>query len=208
MAGQIRITPDALYAAAQRNHTVAETIVETTEHFSALLSQLNAAWDGSASIPVLNAMEDLRSMTKNIADGTFKASDKLREVASAFESCDEGGGFRGVAGILADIGQIILPGFSPFPPMIQDSIRIVPDEVRAVASECKQIAARFANTASELRGMVSELADSWEGRSYDRFAEQTYDLAEGFIRLADATDEYAERISRMATLYEQLDASL
>lgn len=211
MAFQIRITPAALHAAAQRQRTVAETVAETSGILTSLAAELGEAWEGSASIQALNALDELRSVAGNIGDGAGNSAERLMGVAQAFEALDEGGPVS--VAVLWDRDRFIklvgCPMPKPqFPLMVIDNLRIVPEQVRAVAAKCKQVSDTYAETAAELNNMISELGKDWEGKAYNRFAEETGELASAFKRLSNAVDEFADRIRMMATRYEELDNSL
>lgn len=211
MAFQIRITPAALHAAAQRQRTVVETVAETSGILSSLAIELGEAWEGSASILAMNALDELRNAAGNIGDSTGSSAERLTSVAQAFEAMDDGNPVA--VAVLWDRDRFIKVLGCPmprpeFPLMVVDNLRIVPDQVRSVATKCKQVSDTYAETAGELNNLVSDLSKDWEGKAYNRFAEETAELASAFKRLANALDEFADRIRIMANRYEELDNSL
>lgn len=211
MAFQIRIAPAALHAAAQRQRTIVETVAETAGTLATLATELGEAWEGSASIQALNALDELRTAVGNVSDGAGSSAERLIGVAQVFEALDDGG--PASVAVLWDRDRFLkivgCPTPRPqFPLMVVDNLRIIPEQVRAVAVKCNQVSDTYAETATELNNIVSELGKDWEGKAYNRYAEETGELSSAFKRLSNALDEFADRIKIMATRYEELDNSL
>lgn len=211
MAYQIRISPNALRAAAERHLTVTAAVDEATARLSNLVTALNAAWDGGASNEALSTMREIREAIANISEGTAGHADKLKRIAEAFEALDESGTPSGIA-IMTDftLPPLVGPGgmLRKFNWFLQNTLRIVPDEVRQVADQCRHISNELQETAHKLKADVDGLAADWEGRSYDRFAAQSHEMIAAFRHGAERLDQFADTIARAADRYEALDNSL
>ena len=96
MAYQIRISPNALRASAERQLTVSATVDDATARLSNLVTVLNAAWDGSASTQALEDLRKIREDVADIAQGTAGNANKLKEIAQVFENLDEALGIGAV----------------------------------------------------------------------------------------------------------------
>lgn len=214
MAYQIRISPNALRASAERALTVTAAVDDATAVISQLVTELNAAWDGGAS---QQALEDLRRIRENIADigqGTNGTAQKLKEVAEVFEKLDDA--IAGPVAVPMHPQIINMVGAIMKKPIwidqlnwfVANTLRIVPDEVRQVSVKCRQVSDELQGTAMQLSEMVDNLAGEWEGKSYNRFASDTKEMVAGFKRSAESLEAFANTIAKAADRYEALDNSL
>lgn len=210
MAFQIRISPEVLRAAAERERAVAEAVISAKEKLGSMYSDLNAAWDGGASNMALNSLQTLRDGASQIADGVGDGAEKLNGIAAAFEALDNEGTLPGIAVMRPLDGALrILPGI-PIKWIIglKGELRIIPDEVRVVANRSRALADEMEQTAQELRAILKTLEDSWEGRAYSKFAEDTYEQINAFLRMAEQLNEFGDELHKTAVRYEELDNTL
>lgn len=212
MAGfQIRVVPDALRGAADRFIGVLNVAGEAQDRVDSLIARLNEAWDGPASMKALQNFRELHSHTGDLYDGAKGLATKLQQIAETFETVDGGRpsimqfvtvverlqGLGAAARLLAGIENIF-----------GGSLRIVPDEVRSVAQECKQLSDSLASAAGEVNDIRADLANGWEGKSYDRFSNEADELRSAYKQYANALDQFADTIMVAANRYEELDNSL
>lgn len=208
MAFQIRISPDALRAAAERQKSVLSTIDETKSKMTAMISMLNQAWDGGASSQAIGTLEELRNLAGNLGEGANGGANKLESIAQAFEALDDGEDSPFVAVRFDDrITQLVgCPAPRPnFPLVFSGSLRIVPDQVRNVATQCKQLTEVYVGIVDELRNSLNTLEGEWEGKSFLKFANECEELIKAFKRMANVLEEFADRIRTVATRYEEID---
>lgn len=214
MAGMIRISPDALRAAAERYMMVNATIEEAGARLKALASQLDASWDGGASRAALDKIQDLIVAVGDAAETSSGTSSMLKGVAQAFESFDAGNSsvIAPWSGVIDMLGRITLRcppggigGILRALYHFDGSMRIEPDAVRAVAYGCKVVADDLREAAQEIIAQADGLASQWEGNAYNRFREQSNDIRASFMQIADHIDEFASETIESANRYEELD---
>ena len=206
MAIQIRVSPDGLRAAAERQRTIANMVQEINGRMGNLSSALNAAWDGSASQQALGAMVELRDATQAIAECIESGATKLNDLAQAFEFLDEG-----KSGAIPIVAKLDLKQFPMLTGTLRDIlnftgvVRIVPDEVRAVAGNLEDVCAEIVDALGRLRQNADALAGEWEGRAYQKYQVETEELAAGMKQVVKSVEEFADRIRFAATRYEEID---
>lgn len=214
MANMIRISPNALRAAAERHLTVTAAVDEATARLANLVTELNAAWDGGASNDALDNMREIREDIADIAKGTSGHADRLKRIAEAFEALDESSGNPTIMplNLVGRIASLIPIGpdgiLRPFNWFLHNSLRIVPDEVRNVANQCRHVSDELMETAMKLTADVDALSSDWEGRSYERFAADSRDMITAFKNCASRLVKLAETLNNAADRYEALDNSL
>ena len=211
MAFQIRISPEVLRAAAERERAVADAVSNARERLGNMYSDLNAAWDGGASDMALNALKTLREGANQIGEGVNEGAEKLNSIAAAFEALDNEGTIPTIAVRMGSLAGLIKT--LPVIPAawiigLKGELRIIPDEVREIAQRSRVLADEMEQTAQELRSILKNLENSWEGRSYSKFAEDTYEQINAFLRFAEQLNEVGDQLHRTAARYEELDNTL
>lgn len=209
MAFQIRISPEVLRAAADRHRAVADAVSNAREKLGNMYSDLNAAWDGGASNMALNTLQQFRDAAAQLGEGTNEGAEKLSSIAAAFEALDNEGAIAPIA-IVRKMGN--LAALIGIPPKwligLKGELRIIPDEVRVIGERSRALADEMEQTAHELRATLKTLENSWEGRAYSKFAEETYETINGFLKFADHLNEFGSELHRTAARYEELDNTL
>lgn len=209
MAFQIRISPAAVRAAAQRNHAIAEIIENTASELSALAAELGDSWDGGASIQTIDSLQEIRAAVGRVADGVHDSAEMLNGVAEAFESLDGGSAAFSAVGIIKPRYMVGCPAPRPvFALGVNESLRIMPEQVRIVAHKLRERAEMFAKTGNDYRATISALANDWEGNAYVRFADAATELAGAFPQIVELLDELSSQIITIANRYEELDEAL
>lgn len=208
MSFQIRINPQALRAAAQRRAQVQEATRECTAQLENMRNRLNAAWDGGASNQALESMDDIIESVKSLAEGTDVTANVLQAIASMFEELDEtlsAGSAVAVPVYAKRIACPILPGFIL---RLSGNLRIIPDEVRESADMGREVSKRFTEAADEIWSQVQSLEDVWEGKSFNKFYDESKELVNGFKELSDAVDSLCTKLYVAAERYEEIDNAL
>lgn len=209
MSFQIRISPDGLHAAAERQNSIAKMVNDVYERLGSLSSELNAAWDGGASRQALGAIAELRDTTEALAEGIGVGARKLNNIAQAFENLDEGDSLTFTAivfdpGIMARCGGG-MPSIKAFLLNFSGTMRIVPDAVRHVAEALMKLSSLVEDAGAQLNANMKVLSDEWEGKAYLKYAEETKELLKGIKKLNAAIEELAGRIRAAAIRYEEID---
>lgn len=209
MSFQIRITPAALYAAAERQKAIVNKISENTDLLSKLSSELESCWEGSTSIQALDSLGQIRREAKSLEEFAARSAERLTYVARAFESIDEDGGSVWTAvqakfDHLRPLIGILRPQFHL---VVSDQLRIIPEQVRTVAYQIAEVGVAFADASAEMTEMANGLAQDWEGKSYDRFVNEAEDVINAIKNMAEAIEELSERIGKVADRYEELDSA-
>ena len=209
MAFQIRITPGAVRAAAQEYHRLSEVTEETTVRLSALSAELADGWEGGSSRQVLDAFQELRTISKHISHALEGSTFKLQHTADAFEALD-GNASPMMAARSWDAVSLMR---RPLPLRdlmlgVSDMLRIVPDQVRSVAAKMEDISGLFRQSCEEIRRRTVELSNDWEGNAFNRFALEMDEISDAFLQLSDGSEELARVINEVAARYEALDDSL
>lgn len=210
MAFQIRINPQALRAVAQRRVKVRETVEESSEKLIQMRERLNAAWDGNASDDALQALDELINAIRGMTDGTQSTADLLSGIAGIFEELDEhfeAGPFA-VARIVPIHDILRIPVRPNILLRLLNSLRIIPDEVRVSADMGREVANSLMEVNAELLNQIQSLEEVWEGRSFDRFSEESRELAEGFREVSEALDELCRKLHNAADVYEKIDSQM
>lgn len=210
MAFQIRVSPNALRESADRQRAISASLQELSSRMGALSTALNAAWDGGASIQALGAFAELRDATNAAADYVEDGASKLNAFAQAVESLDDGKPTivpiaRMDIGAITNLLKTPAPSLKGFLLAFSGALRIVPDEVREIAQQLEEVANNLEDDCAQLRNLVDKLANDWEGRAYQKYAEETSDAAAGFRRLAAEVHEFSDRLRTAAMRYEEVD---
>ena len=208
MAFQIRISPDGVRTVAQRQYAIAEEASNAASQLSGLAAELGDAWDGSASDQVITSLHEIRKTAENLSDGVRGSAEKLTGVAQAFETFDGGGSPFSISAIKI-LPMVGCP--APIPQLtfsVAGSLRIVPEQVRGVATEITHVAEIYAEAGQDISRSIGQLSNEWEGNAYNSYATEAEELVNSFKQIVNILDEYAGRISDIATRYEELDASL
>lgn len=209
----IRIDLEAVMATAQRNAQVNNVVEDTTARMDNLIAHLNEVWDGGASEQALDSFRDLRRKAAELGEANRENNDVIMRFADAFKALDE----AMPVGIKIPVSSWVtkIPGmdlgWGKLPRLILQmiqTVRVIPEEVRAIAGEVKEIAQVYEATAMDLRDRKNELMNSWEGRSAQRYANDTEELVRGFLGMAESLDEFAQKLFVSADRYEELDESL
>ncbi len=89
MASQIRISPDTMRERAASYKAEAETIESVVSKLDALLSNLEAEWEGAASTAFITKYDELRPAFQSVQELVTDIGNALEEVANNFEADDE-----------------------------------------------------------------------------------------------------------------------
>lgn len=207
MAIQIRISPDAMRASATRQKSIAQKVYEINDRMGNLSSQLNAAWDGGASVQALGNLAELRDSAKDAAQFLDAGAEKLMNIAQAFEALDDGG----TPTIMPfDINNFPLlkaiPGIAiEWILNFSGTVRIVPEEVREVGKELDVTANMVKDVAAQLTKHVKTLESEWDGRACDRYCAEMREDITSLKILASKLDDFAARVIKAANRYEEID---
>lgn len=203
---QIRISLEVIRSAAARHQEVQSTVNEASERIEMMLSRLNDAWDGGASQQALGQLQELRDSINEIGEGTGRNANWLDSIANAFEQLDAGVPLA--VSRWMDTRLLKTIALEEMLLRLVGNLRIIPDEVREVADEGRHVSAMLKEAAHNLRAQLDELANSWEGRSYNRFADESRMLIDSFEGVSEQMENYARRLNIAADRYEELDNSL
>lgn len=212
MALQIRINPAALRAAAERQRVVYETAQTAKATLGSMYNKLDDAWDGGASATALNDVEELRGYASQMGDGVNESADKLVTIAEAFENLEFD--LNPNKWVISPIRPIWNAVFGAnLPPLgamlaLRGSLRIIPDAVREVASMADSLAKEYEEAAAEMKKMISTLENSWEGRAFTRFQNDTQEMVIAYRSFAEKLMDFADELRMAANRYEELDNSL
>ncbi|MGM9603388.1 MAG: WXG100 family type VII secretion target [Faecousia sp.] len=204
----IRISPDALRAAAERQRNILSAVDETKTKMTSMTSELDQAWNGGASVQAIHTLQDLRKAADSIFDGLQDGASMLDGIAQAFEALDDGENSPLIAIRLDDRfnQRLGCPAPGPiFSLAFSGQLRIEPDQVRDVAAQCNQIAEEYVGKANELQNSLSTLESDWQGKSFTRFANMSTKLIGAFKEISEALNEFANKIRNAANRYEEID---
>lgn len=212
MAYQIRVVPSELRAAANQQREVLSELRESVATLDSLRAQLDEAWDGQSGAAAVRLMLDLRRFLKEIAEGAVEDSAKsLDHVANCFESIDENGVMPPVMP-RPDLDEILkTPDYNGFASAILgviQNLRIIPEQVYQVSKQCDAQANKVQEQATQYMGISRGLAESWEGKAYDRYIDMAEQVYVGLNHIAQAITEYSQKIHNVAKYIEQVDNSL
>lgn len=209
MAGQIKVVPEALRAAAEQMRNIASSTEEIVDTGSSIAFALDNAWEGKGSEAAINELEDLRVGGTRIVEQVRASAEMLETVASLFEAVDRGEGTPVIAwkGAMLDglinrrVGVNLLANTG-------GAVRIVPDQVRTVADRCRHLADGYESARASLRICLESLTGNWEGNAYSRFSEGCNEIQMAYSAIQIAATELAQAIVQAADRYEELDNSL
>ncbi len=202
---QIRILPDALRSAAQKQQDIIGNIAEETSKITELSNQLSDAWEGTSGSQACNALEEIRTGIKNIIDGASNNARKLISIADAFESID--GGESNIAVQVLPLKALVMPIRPAFSLSMPGLVRIDPDRVRNIAEQCKVVSNSLSDGVSTFTASVKDLGNNWEGRSYAKFEDETDEIIRAFGEIEEILTELISRIVNAANRYEEIDNS-
>lgn len=202
---QIRILPDALRSAAQKQQDIIGNIAEETSKITELSNQLSDAWEGASGSQACNALAEIRAGIKNIIDGASNNARKLISIADAFESID--GGESNIAVQVLPLKALVMPIRPAFSLSMPGLVRIDPDRVRNIAEQCKVVSNSLSDGVSTFTASVKDLGNNWEGRSYAKFEDETYEIIRAFGEIEEIMTELISRIVNAANRYEEIDNS-
>lgn len=211
MALQIRVTPDALRAAAEQVRGIATTTVDAVDTGSGIAIALYDAWEGKGGEAMVSQLEDLRAGATKLADGVAESASALVQVAAAFENADRGEGtpvLFSVSVFKPAITPIGPGGVLPWQVSGGGLIRIVPERVRELAVQCRNLAGTYENAAGSLRSVINGLANDWEGNAYNRFVDGCTNILDSYSGVQSALITIADSMSEAADRYEDIDNSL
>lgn len=210
MAIQIRISPDALRSAAEQYKGIDARIDETQSRLKVLSMQLHEAWEGAAGDKAVDTLDDLSAVTRRCESSVQEAVGYLESVARVFETIDSGESISPFAAKMVNMADIHKIIGMPMPQLVLSfigSIRIIPDEVRNIANQCRQIADTYFEMRDESQKILNVLLQEWEGNSCNRFVEGNELLGKALITVAEELTEFADKISKIAERYEEIDNS-
>ncbi len=200
---QIRILPDALRSAAQKQQDIIGNIAEETSRITELSNQISDAWEGASGSQACNALEEIRTGIKNIIDSASNNARKLISIADAFESID--GGESNIAVQVLPIKALVMPIRPAFSLSMPGLVRIDPDRVRNIAEQCKVVSISLSDGVSTFTASLKDLGNNWEGRSYAKFEEEAYEIIRAFGEIEEIMTELVSRIVNAANRYEEID---
>lgn len=206
MALQIRINPDRMREIANSQRVISDRADELSAKLKEIMVKLDNAWDGVASEEALNAIEQLISAGRNLSGDINESAQRLDSVANAFESVDEGNPVP-VQIVAFRFLPSMIPGIIPinFPKLKGRSVRIIPDEVRMLAVRCRETSDELMGLMEDFFSTVNTLSESWEGRSYLKYVDDTAELKKGAKVLNETLRDFAERLTATATRFEEID---
>lgn len=218
MGFQIRVTPDALRAAAEQVRTIAAATTGAVDSGSSIAVALSDAWEGKGGEAMISQLEELRVSATKVADGATESASVLEQVATAFENADRGEGAP-ILNLISVVPNhraftlvgpgVVGPGaFRPWQIVGGGMVRIVPERVRELAVQCRNLAGTYEDAAGSLRSVVNGLANDWEGNAYNRFADSCNELLASYSGVQAALIAIADSMSEAADRYEDLDNSL
>ena len=212
MAYQIRVVPSELRAAANQQREILSELRESVATLDSLRAQLDEAWDGQSGAAAVQLLIELRNGLKSVTENGIEDSAKsLVHVANCFESIDENGAMPPVMP-RPDLNEILkMPDFNGFASAILGAIqnlRIIPEQVYQVSKQCDLQANKVQEKATQYMGLSRGLAESWEGKAYDRYIDMAEQIYVGLNHIAQAITEYSQKIYNAAKYIEQVDNSL
>lgn len=209
MSFQIRIVPEELRAAAERERNIQKAVEEIKAKMTNQVRSLDQAWDGGASRAAISNLESIKNRMDDLLQGLYSGARMLDGVANAFEALDDNPE-------APESPFVALPHFSirdfvigcpkpDFSIVLNGRLRIIPERVREIGRECKQIAEMSLKEASALQASLNTLAENWEGNSFRKYADESEDLMAAFKNMANSMDEFGDKITLIANRYEDLD---
>jgi len=171
-----------------------------------LVASLEEAWEGGSSLVAIDSLNDLRKHIDELGEGTNDGANKLEGFAALFEALDDGEltpfAFARRLDVTRFMAHIIRP-LIPF--KFTENLRIIPEQVYTVATECNEISEVMSAKVAELRESLNTLESEWDGKSFVKFSEETTELAEAFTKMAEALEDFSDRIRTVASRYEEID---
>lgn len=208
MAILIRVNPEDLRTAAQKQTAMGEKLMATVRKMSDLYTQLNKAWDGGASSAALSNLRSLQNRTRMLSEKSDEAAQYLNYYASAFEALDAGEPISAKLSVLTRggiAGAALQSQFAPLIHVLTQELRIVPDEVRLVGSQLSRLAMESRVHGDQTAQILDQLAGSWSGRAYSVFSEQMQTLIGSFQSVYEDLEELSKQLKEAAERYEELD---
>lgn len=214
MAHQIRINPNALRAAASRQREIGEMVQEIRLILRNQAARLDMAWDSNSSSRAVNALMSSAAAVGHIGEAIAENSRKIDSVADIFENADKNAsgsnGPRLNPDIINEAAQLtrrsgLASGLSI---TAEDGLSVDTQALRVVSSRCDDAADRLWDLSRNLESLMDTLAADWEGRAYDRFAQDTQIMTDSLRRCTESLRETADQISYAAYRYEEMDAAL
>ena len=206
MAYQIRVSPDALRAAAVHQREISARVSDIRADVGALTKWLDGAWDGNASNQAIEGLFRLQRTLAEVAEVIDQRSELLRQMAQSFENAENCVIYRAVVSSIRPatfrLGLSFNASFSG------TAVRISPDEVRTVAKRIHNEAQELRDVSRMLVSHMRALEGDWDGRACRKFCQDIDVLAEGVEFLSNEVEEFAHKIHFAAARFEEMDNSL
>lgn len=206
MAIQIRINPDRVRDIANNQKAINSKADEISARLKECTVRLDNAWDGVASEEALQVIERMINASRSLAEDIAESSQRLISVANAFEKVDEG-----ISSPIPVIPFRFKPGFIPinpglivWRPVAGQTVRIVPDEVRSIAKRFQKLSNQYNELIDEFFSSVSAVSEVWEGRSHQKYLDETSEFKAGAAEFADALMGFSERLIATAVRFEEI----
>lgn len=210
MAFQIRVVPDALRQSADHIEQIINENNQIYTRIKVITSKLDESWDGAASEYMIEQLHELIQLPNKAEEEFEKGQQILQTIAQVFENIDEGEGTPTFA-VRADfvMPAIVGPSGNPFLmktlPLSSGHIRVIPDGLREAAQEAQNVIELSNEISNKINKVLSELQSSWEGRSYNKFSDNFIQLKEIYNHLANALEEFSQKVNMAANRYEEID---
>lgn len=208
MAVQIRVVPDALREAADKQSGFANKMEELGQSIQSVISILDQAWDGTASRVLLESLQEVKKSSESTQECMKENAEKIRSVAQAFEAIDDNEtGFTPIRAVEFQLLRCPRPSIIGNLVLKENSIRIIPEDVRAAAVRCSDVSQEYMDVRVMLQQSIEELKGNWEGNSYVKYSTECNEILSNLSEIDDVLSEISSKMRIAAMRYEEIDNS-
>jgi WXG100 family type VII secretion target len=211
---QIRVITESVRSSAQQMRTVSQQLEEQSTTLKTIRSQIDAAWDGGASVQALSVIRELSTAATELSNQLSKAASAVEQFVQSIESVDAGGTtpVLQLMNLVTTIGPLVTcpPSRFDFPifmPNSNTTVRVVPEELRSLATQCAAQAEEAENSGAQVQAILSQLQSDWEGNAATKFQEQLDSFPSSCTGLRDSLVTFSEKLTQAADRYEEIDNS-
>ena len=207
MGVQIRIVPDALRNAAEKQHMIANHVGVNRSELKQVIHMIDEAWDGPISEEIQDMLRNVGNILEELETCYDDNAQRLNGILEAFEAIDSDEPRIRAVGLDRVFHLVGCPKPVFALSWKADRIRIIPDEIRLASERCREMRDSFVELEDKTMDVIHDLEANWEGNAYNKYREQTEDTIKTLKDVQEFLAETADTMSKAAIRYEEWDNS-